>query len=112
MDINEHVAPLASWTSNSGGRQATIRGLTVEQFRALPHGAKDLGGSDDGKTTCDFRFQTPRGLVAVGDYWWNESDELSVRSTSRNAIIWLRRYLKQFGVKVVQRVSPPLFRRA
>jgi hypothetical protein len=93
------------------GRGATVF-LSLEQFAArfgYPHEAVpvaewrhyDLPLLDGaGKVSARWHFETPRGLVEVSDYWWNPSDELSVRAVDNRALRWFLRYLRGRGVDV------------
>ena len=94
-----------------GGRAATAL-LSLEQFAArfgAPQEAVsvaewrnyDLPLLDGaGKVSARWQFDTPRGLVEVSDYWWNPSDELSVRAVDNRALRWFLRYLRGRGVGV------------
>lgn len=95
-----------------GGRLATLNGHTLEQFAARvgdPHEAaprehwRDYNGHDlidgAGKVSASWKFDTPRGLVEVSDYWWNRPDELSVRATDKRALRWFGRWCRQNGFR-------------
>ena len=76
-------------------RQGTVRCTLADLERVLgPAHSGDYGG---GKVTANWNFETPRGPAQVGDYWWNQPTEQSVRARSHNAALWLTRYLRRLG---------------
>src|SRR5688572_19783565 len=92
-----------------GGRVGTIAGLTLDDFAArfgapherAPDGMGRAFQTDDfydGKVTALWHFVTPRGVVEVGDYWWNRPDELSVRAADLRAMRWFGRWARVHGL--------------
>lgn len=53
-----------------------------------------------GKVSAEWEIATPRGPIAVYDYWWNPRDQLSIglRGDSR-ALLWLRKGLADRGIR-------------
>ena len=120
----EHKRAVHDWTDvdrmviphrfRRGGRVGTIR-LTLEDFAAKfgnPHESVppcDWRKYDDlplldgaGKVSAIWWFQTPRGAVQVGDFWWNRKDELSVRAVDVRAMRWFRRWANIMGLVMEQ----------
>ena len=90
-----------------GGRVGTITGLTLQDFARRfgdPHEVSPNGlgvecdDFQDGKITASWHFVTPRGIVEVGDYWWNKKDELSVRAGNLKALRWFARWARDRGM--------------
>ena len=95
-----------------GGRAGTLRGLTVQQFERA-FGPRHCSG-DGNNVTAQWFFNTPRGLVAVTDYWWNQRDELSIslRNGDRDnpfgdirAARWLARFFRELGLNAAGRMG-------
>jgi hypothetical protein len=90
-----------------GGRCGTVE-TTLEEF-ARRFGDPHESGSSDEKTTASWFFSTPRGLVAVYDYWWNRPGELSIglrngrrgdsRSMDARAALWAARFFRERGLR-------------
>jgi len=87
-----------------GGRSGTVYNMTIQQFGHLfgnPHGT-----GDGDKVHAEWYFSTPRGLVAVHDYWWNKNClSIGTRNTTKNnpfgdcrATRWLTRYLRERNI--------------
>ncbi len=55
---------------------------------------------DDGKVTMGWVFRTPRGFVAIRDYWWNPPGTWSLAAPNRKALLWFKGYLRQAGITV------------
>ena len=105
--------PTPPFALSGNGRHGTIP-LSLEAFAARmgdPHeqvarahwrdydGHPRLDGA--GKVSAIWIFETPRGPVEVGDYWWNAENELSIRgtpTTHRKAFLWFRRWCRESGV--------------
>lgn len=53
-----------------------------------------------GKVSAEWEIDTPRGPIAVHDYWWNPKGQLSIglRGDAR-ALLWLRRGLTARGLR-------------
>lgn len=51
-----------------------------------------------GKVSAIWYFSTPRGLVEVGDYWWNRENELSIRANDIRSQRWFLRWCKLHGI--------------
>lgn len=110
MNIAEHVSLATAeerkaYRCYGGGRAGTLRGLTLQQFAKVFGNPHEHG--DGEKVTASWFFVTPRGMVAVHDYWWNKSDELSIglrNATKGNpfgdprAMLWVRKYFRALGL--------------
>ena len=97
-----------------GGRIGTISGMTLEDFAAKlgdPHDSvpreewrhyRDRSLLDGcGKVSASWFFMTPRGMVEVGDYWWNRKDELSIRAWDTRSMRWFRRWCKLNSIPIL-----------
>lgn len=42
-------------------------------------------------------YHTPKGLVSVHTYWWNQKDEFSIGATSVKAARWVAGYMRALG---------------
>lgn len=83
------------------GRAGTCMATLADLRRAF--GAPTYAGSDDGKVTAGWIFDTPRGPAEVRDYWWNAPDEMSIGAGSRKAAMWLARLLRRAGLPASSR---------
>ncbi len=108
-------APAAKFTRLASGRAGTVF-ATLEEFEAIagpPTVAAprahwyDYDGHNltdgAGKVSAEWEIDTPRGPIAVYDYWWNPKGQLSIglRGDSR-AFLWLRQGLRDRGLKVMK----------
>ena len=98
---SENVCKLTDGIVGTGGRAGTITGCTLDQFQSIFGEPHETG--IDGKITRLWYFQTPRGIVAVYDYWWNGPNELSIGL--RNGALgdirakrWAVRYFREHGL--------------
>ena len=94
-----------------GGRVGTLH-TSLEDFASRvgnPHEAaprehwRNYSGHDlidgAGKVSAIWHLDTPRGPVEIGDYWWNNPEELSIRAKDMRAKLWAVRWLKHHGFK-------------
>ena len=51
-----------------------------------------------GKVHAIWYVATPRGVVAIRDYWWNGAEEMSIAADNRKAALWCRAWLRNHGV--------------
>jgi len=58
---------------------------------------------DEPKVTKEWHFITPRGAVEVSDYWWNQRNELSIRSQDWRATLWFCAAMRRRGYRASAR---------
>ena len=84
-----------------GSRTATVEGLRHELLEVLgePHQYDPDGLDDAAKVTTMWFFETPRGQVAVRDYWWNSRNEWSIATTNWKAALWVIAWFRRAGLR-------------
>ena len=93
VSINPVFAPVA------GSHRLGTAYISREEF-ARRFGMPHMQDSDpDASVTVAWSVKTPRGVVEIGDYWWNNKSILSIRATNKNRALWVISWLKCHGVK-------------
>ncbi len=57
----------------------------------------------DEKVTKSWYVKTPRGTVAIRDYWWNGKNEWSIAAKDNKAAKWGIRFLRFAGLQANNR---------
>lgn len=112
---NRHEGKAVKFSKMGAGRHGTIY-MSLEQFAdklGNPHESVqrsqwrkyETSGLLDGagKVSALWIFETPRGSIEVSDYWWNKSDQLSVRGTAathKNAFLWFRKWARGHNIPI------------
>lgn len=56
----------------------------------------------DGKVHFCWYIITPRGIVEIGDYWWNPKEKQSIRTAHNGAYWWIKGFFKLHGISCRQ----------
>jgi len=78
--------------------------LPIEDFAKKfgdPHESdfSEDGLDGAGKVHVTWYVKTPRGVVGIGDYWWNPKDQLSIWASNYWSALWTVKWLKLYGVR-------------
>jgi hypothetical protein len=92
----KNIVKLCLMTTEHGDgyRQGTC---VADRAKLIAVLGKPTGKGDGDKVTMEWHINTPRGIVALRDYWWNAKDEWSIGTASHKACLWAINYLRSLG---------------